>query len=72
LRFLFRRCILSIAAEGFESIMWGLDLFMVLYKAGKNNAHIKEWGIVCQLQVAFGISAVLALAFYFVLGPNQV
>jgi len=47
----------------------GLDLFMVLYKAGKNNAQIKKWGLKFQIPVAFGISAVLAIAFYFVLGP---
>lgn len=47
----------------------GLDLFMVLYKSGKNNAQIKEWGLKFQIPVAFGISAVLAIAFYFVLGP---
>lgn len=47
----------------------GLDLFMVLYKAGKNNKQIKTWGLKFQLPVAFGISALLAAAFYFILGP---
>ena len=47
----------------------GLDLFMVLYKAGKNNPQIKEWGLKFQLPVAFGISGVLAVLFYFFLSP---
>ena len=47
----------------------GLDLFMVLYKAGKNNKQIKTWGLKFQLPVAFGISALLAVTFYFFLGP---
>jgi len=47
----------------------GLDLFMVLYKAGKNNPQIKEWGLKFQLPVAFGCSGVLALLFYFFLSP---
>ncbi|KAL7537196.1 hypothetical protein ACHAXR_007652 [Thalassiosira sp. AJA248-18] len=47
----------------------GLDIFMVLYKAGKNNAQIKEWGLKFQIPVAWGISAVLAVFFYFALGP---
>lgn len=47
----------------------GLDLFMVLYKAGKNNPQIKEWGLKFQIPVAWGISAVLAIFFYFVLSP---
>ena len=47
----------------------GLDLFMVLYKAGKNNPQIKEWGLKFQLPVAFGISGVLAMIFYFFLNP---
>eukprot|EP00578_Thalassiosira_sp_NH16_P032025 CAMPEP_0181079226 /NCGR_PEP_ID=MMETSP1071-20121207/1915_1 /TAXON_ID=35127 /ORGANISM="Thalassiosira sp., Strain NH16" /LENGTH=562 /DNA_ID=CAMNT_0023160611 /DNA_START=91 /DNA_END=1779 /DNA_ORIENTATION=+ len=47
----------------------GLDLFMVFYKAGKNNPKIKEWGLAFQLPVAFGISAVLAMVFYFIAGP---
>lgn len=47
----------------------GLDLFMVLYKAGKNNPQIKEWGLKFQLPVAFGASAVLAILFHFLFGP---
>jgi len=47
----------------------GLDLFMVLYKAGKNNAQIKEWGLKFMIPVAWGSSALLAIVFYFVLGP---
>jgi len=47
----------------------GLDLFMVLYKAGKNNPQIKEWGLAFQIPVAWGISAVLAGIFYVFLGP---
>ena len=47
----------------------GLDIFMVLYKAGKNNKQIKTWGLKFQLPVAFGISAILAGAFYFFLEP---
>lgn len=47
----------------------GLDLFMVLYKSGKNNAQIKEWGLVFQIPVAWGISGVLAIIFYCFLGP---
>lgn len=47
----------------------GLDLFMVLYKAGRNNPQIKEWGLAFQIPVAWGSSAVLAVFFYFVLGP---
>ena len=42
---------------------------MVLYKAGKNNKQIKKWGLAFQIPVAFGISAVLAVTFYFVLAP---
>jgi len=47
----------------------GIDLFMVLYKSGKNNAQIKEWGLKFQLPVAFGISGVMAIFFYFVISP---
>merc|ERR1711966_198124 len=47
----------------------GLDLFMVLYKAGKNNPQIKEWGLAFQIPVAWGISTVLAGIFYVFLGP---
>ena len=47
----------------------GLDLFMVLYKAGNNDPQIKEWGLKFQLPVAFGISGVSALIFYFFLSP---
>jgi len=42
---------------------------MVLYKAGKNNAQIKEWGLKFMIPVAWGSSALLAIVFYFVLGP---
>lgn len=47
----------------------GLDLFMVFYKAGKNNAQIKEWGLVFQIPMAWGISGAMAVFFYFVLQP---
>mmetsp|Transcript_48308 Transcript_48308/g.56469 ORF Transcript_48308/g.56469 Transcript_48308/m.56469 type:complete len:519 (-) Transcript_48308:533-2089(-) len=47
----------------------GLDLFMVLYKAGKNNAQIDEWGLKFMIPVAWGSSAFLAAVFYFLLGP---
>jgi len=47
----------------------GLDLFMVFYKAGKNNPQIKEWGLAFQIPVAWGISAVLSGIFYFFLRP---
>lgn len=47
----------------------GLDLFMVFYKAGKNNAQIKEWGLKFQIPMAWGISGVLAVIFYFALQP---
>jgi len=47
----------------------GMDLFMVLYKSGKNNAQIKEWGLKFQLPVAFGISGVMAIVFYFAISP---
>lgn len=47
----------------------GLDLFMVLYKAGKNNPQIKKWGLAFQIPTAFGISGVLAILFYFIVGP---
>jgi len=41
----------------------GIDLFMVLYMSGQNNAQIKEWGLKFQLPVAFGISGVMAIFF---------
>jgi len=47
----------------------GIDIFMVLYKAGKNNPQIKEWGLKFQIPVAFGGSALLAVVFYFAVGP---
>jgi hypothetical protein len=42
---------------------------MVLYKAGKNNPQIKKWGLAFQIPTAFGISGVLAILFYFIVGP---
>lgn len=47
----------------------GLDLFMVFYKAGKNNAQIKEWGLKFQIPCAFAISLFLALVFHFFASP---
>ena len=48
----------------------GLDAFMVLYKAGRNNDQIKKWGIPFQVPVGFGIGLVLAIVFHFCLSPR--
>lgn len=47
----------------------GLDLFMALYKAGKNSTQIKEMGIKFMILSAFGASFVLAVAFHIFLSP---
>lgn len=47
----------------------GLDLFMVFYKAGKNNAQIKEWGIKFMVPCAFAVSLFLAVVFQFFASP---
>lgn len=47
----------------------GLDLFMVFYKAGKNQAQIKEWGLKFMVPAGFGISLFLAICHYFFLSP---
>mmetsp|Transcript_4503 Transcript_4503/g.9980 ORF Transcript_4503/g.9980 Transcript_4503/m.9980 type:complete len:554 (+) Transcript_4503:264-1925(+) len=47
----------------------GLDLFMVFYKAGKNDPQIKEWGLAFQIPCAFAISLFLAVVFHFVASP---
>jgi phosphate/sulfate permease len=63
----YKRCVAIYPMTIFLAV--GLDIFMVLYKAGKNNAQIKEWGLKFQLPAAFGISAVLAVVFYFAIQP---
>lgn len=42
---------------------------MVFFKAGKNNAQIKEWGAKFMVPCAFGVSALLAIVFHFFLSP---
>jgi len=48
----------------------GLDLFMVFYKAGKNNDQIKEWGYKFMVPAGFGISLFLAIVFQLFLSPR--
>ncbi|KAL9190682.1 hypothetical protein ACHAXT_000388 [Thalassiosira profunda] len=47
----------------------GLDLFMVFYKAGKNNAQIEEWGLKFMIPCAFAISFFLAVVFQCFASP---
>lgn len=64
----YKRCVAIYPVTIFLAV--GLDIFMVLYKAGKNNDKIKEWGFVFQIPVSWGISAVFAAVFYFAMQPT--
>ena len=43
----------------------GLNLFMVLYKADKNNPQVNKWGLAVNIPYVFGIVGILAILFHF-------